>query len=499
MALRHLLSVAVAGSVVFGLVDSAKASMPQKIFRLDHGAIPLGPFAPGQLVYYGGRVLSNVKIVSVSWGSSVDATYMTNLGGFYTAITKSPFIDWMMEYDTLGLTGYVDGLPGSKQHIGRGGYAGEFVLALQHTSSSVNDDDIQTELAYQLGTGGLPAPELDSGGNVNSLYMVDFPSGISMPGACSSFGAYHGTFIYKGLSVPYGVHPNCGYSFDTSTIIHSHELAEAMTDMEVGLNTQAGPCARPLAWGTVAPTGAASYEAGDLCQGTSATIAGYVVQKIWSNYANGCVAEIPICDGVLVAPACRPCTAYDDGAACEGSKPACATQGPSQGQCVQCTSAYPNACVETLTDVCDDPSYTCVGCLANKDCGGASPVCDLTKKTCRPCAADNDCDKGTVCDRSSDGAQGHCVQCTSDVQCPAGGKCDPATHACLPPPAPDAGGPPDAGIADQPPPAADTGCACDIASPASGTKQAMLALVAVTLIVRRRRRPTLGWASGCRR
>ena len=54
------------------------------------------------------------------------------------------------------------------------------------------------------------------------------------------------------------------------------------------------------AWTTLAQTAWASSETGDLCEGTSDKVAGYTVQKIWSNYAQGCVSHIPICDGVLV-------------------------------------------------------------------------------------------------------------------------------------------------------------------------------------------------------
>lgn len=452
----------------------------------------------GNLKYYGGRVISNVNIVEVSWGSSVDPMYMTNLQGFYTAIVTSPFIDWMTEYDTIGLSGFSDLQPGSNQHIGRGTFGGNIVITPSNGSTSLNDTDIQAELIAQLTKAALPAPTVDSGGNVNSLYMIDFPTGttITLVGlqSCSSFGAYHGTVKYNGMSVPYGVHPSCGYSFNTSTIIHSHELAESITDTEVGLveyNTT-NPSARPLAWVTLASTAWASDEAGNLCEGTNAMVAGYYVQKIWSNYAQACVAEIPICDGVLVPPACRPCNAYDDGSACMN---ACATSGSKAGQCVACTSKYAKACTG-MTPVCDDATYTCVGCMTNADCKGGTPTCDATSHTCRACATDGDCASadagadasadagaGGVCDVSMDTSHGQCVACNADAQCKADEQC--TSHTCVPR-VPEAG--PDGPGDMEPAVNVSSGCGCEIAGPRDSRGLLWGVPLLGALALRRRRR-----------
>jgi MYXO-CTERM domain-containing protein len=464
----------------------------QAIFRLDHGKLPTAPLA-GDLKYYGGRVISNVKIVEVAWGSSVDSNYMTQLQGFYTAIVTSPFVDWMTEYDTIGLDGFADLQPGSNQHIGRGSFVGSYVITPQNGSTTLTDADIQTELASQIASNALPAPALDSGGNVDSLYMIDFPAGTSITllslQSCSAFGAYHFTITYQGKSVPYGVHPNCGYSFDTSTIIHSHELAEAMTDTEVGLveTNTTDPSARPLAWVTLAATAWDSLEVADLCQGTSATVAGYKVQKVWSNYAQACVAEIPICDGVLVPPACRPCNDFDSGNACPG---ACATSGTKSGQCVTCTSKHPDACTGA-TPVCDDATYTCVGCVTSADCTTpATPVCDATSQTCRACQSDAECGGGGdagppgVCDLSADGQQGQCVACNADAQCKTDEQC--TAHACVPKPPLDAGAEAEAGDNDGGPPPS-TGCSCRVER--APTRSPLGLLLAALALVARRRRP----------
>jgi hypothetical protein len=446
---------------LFPAVASAQPIFP--------GKLPGSPLT-SDVKYFGGRVISNVKIIEVSWGSSVDSNYMTQLQGFYTAIVTSPFIDWMTEYDTIGLNSFTDLKPGTNQHIGRGTFGSNIVITPTNKSTTLTDQDIQTELMAQLASNALPAPAVDSGGNVNSIYMVDFPQGttITLVGlqSCSSFGAYHGTFTYQNNSVPYGVHPYCGYSFNTSTLIHSHELAEAITDMEVGLveyNTT-NLCARPLAWTTLASTAWASEETGDLCEGTSDTVATYTVQKIWSNYAQACVSHIPICDGVLVPPACRPCNAFDSGQACTN---ACALSGTKQGQCVTCTSKYPAACTGT-TPVCDDASYTCVACVENKDCTDPTkPICESSTHTCRGCTSDADCgggDAGTdagasqVCDVPS----GKCVACNTDAQCKTNETC--TAHACVPKIV-DAGA--DANDAGDNEGQTNSGCSCDT----TGSKQ----------------------------
>ena len=78
--------------------------------------------------------------------------------------------------------------------------------------------------------------------------------------------------------------PDCGYSFDTTTIISSHELAEAVTD---AFPTPGSHPKYPQAWNT-----SAGSEAGDLCEGTSGTLAAgktsYQVQQIYSNKRAGC-------------------------------------------------------------------------------------------------------------------------------------------------------------------------------------------------------------------
>ena len=442
-----------------------------------------------KLKYYGGNVISNVEVVAVFWTANVKQATQQQIGPFYTAITQSAYFDWLAEYDTLAMNGYADGLFGSNQHIGRGTFAGTKTIVPINTKTALTDAEVAAELVLQIQANNLPQPKLDAQGHVDTLYMIDFPPGydVLLEGwhACQQYGAYHFTATLNGKSVPYGVHPDCGYAWDTATAIHSHELIEAVTDPEVGLVDQKAATARPIAWVTLAPTSWDSLEIADVCQSQGyLKVAGYTVAKQWSNFAAACVVSIPICDGVMVQPACRPCNLFDSGNACSGAASACATSGPKQGQCVTCTSAHRNACTGA-TPVCDDATYTCVGCVKSADCTTASaPVCETTTKTCRPCAKDDECSVGKVCVPADAGAaSGQCVECTSDAQCGAK-KCDLATHACFAPAAPDAG----TGDGGTGAPSEDSGCACTAGAGASSASGAWLfGLAAVAAAIRRRR------------
>ena len=252
------------------------------------------------LNYYGGKVISNVQVAVVFWTANVDFTTQNQIKGFYSTINNSPYLDMLSEYNTVGLTGFVDGLPGSNQTIGRGIAIGPYTITPAiNTTTTVDDNDIQAELQAQITAGHLPAPATDGGGNVNTLYMVYFPAGytVTLQGfaSCSQFCGYHGTYVNNNLSIPYGVLPDLGSggcrfgcgggtTFQNLTSVSSHELAESITDTEVGL---ANDYVRPLAWYDPPPDNA---EIGDLCNHQHANISGYIVQKEWSNAMNACFA-----------------------------------------------------------------------------------------------------------------------------------------------------------------------------------------------------------------
>ena len=246
--------------------------------------------------YYGGRVISNVQVVAVLWGSGVNVQIRSGIGPFYQTITASPYIDWLSEYDTTGT---------AAQTIGRGTFSTLVTITPSTTSTSLQDSDISAELIHQIQSSKLPAPTTDAAGNVNTVYMVELPPGISVTAngkrSCVTGGlcAYHGTATMAGTDIYYGVFPDiypgcaasCGsnvVTFSNVTARHSEQLGSMITDPEVGLATSLGP---PMGWN--GPSG----EIGPICSNGSTTedanISGYVVQKLWSNALNACIATNP--------------------------------------------------------------------------------------------------------------------------------------------------------------------------------------------------------------
>ncbi len=267
------------------------------------GSAPAG----AHLTYYGGRVISNVQVVQVLYGGSqsqyasyVWSTSSPSMATFYGGVGNSAYFDWLTEYNTT-LSG------GTNQTIGRGTFLNQKIItpSSANNGSTIDDSQIQSELTAQLNAGHLPAPTTDAAGNVNTIYMIQFPHGktITMGGSSScqagGFCAYHGTLALNGQHLYYGVLPDmqsgsgcdtgCGSDpspFNNQTSVASHELIEAVTDAEVGLATSNGP---PLAW-----YDQTNGEIGDICNGQQGTIVGgdgvtYTVQQEFSNVANNCI------------------------------------------------------------------------------------------------------------------------------------------------------------------------------------------------------------------
>lgn len=251
--------------------------------RLHNGVIR--NFAPFQ--YWGGPVLSNVKLVMVQWGVSTGsnfAPYITSnqLSTFYTEIVRNSWIDWLSEYNT------------NTQHIGRGTFSGKYVITPSHTYTvDISDTFIETELLAQIALGHLPANDN------NTLYMLHFPKGLTVSAfgmlSCVDFCAYHGTVVpglYYAVMPDFSLSSGCSFGCGISTefnnvcAVSSHEIAEAITDPEVGLAYDFVP---PLAW--YSPI---YGEVADPCSGlqgsfTTSNGTRYAVQKIGSNLARNCM------------------------------------------------------------------------------------------------------------------------------------------------------------------------------------------------------------------
>lgn len=262
-------------------------------YRDPNAAHPYTAPAGAHLTYYGGKVIQNVKVVQVLYGSGTYISQLTGtqMGSFYQQSAGGGVWDWLSEYNTSS----------PAQAIGRGSFLSKVQITptAAHNGTTIADSSVQAEIAAQIQSGVLPAPDN------NTIYMVDFPAGKtetdpSGAKSCVSGGfcAYHGTFKIGTQNVYYGVLPDmssssgcatgCGSSttFNNQTSVASHELIEAVTDAEVGLATVVGA---PLAWYDTT-----NGEIGDICNGQQGTFVGgdgvtYTIQKEFSNQQSDCI------------------------------------------------------------------------------------------------------------------------------------------------------------------------------------------------------------------
>ncbi len=367
--------------------------------------------------YYGGNVVSNARVVQVSWGSTVPAATQTGLQAFYPAILNSPYLDWVSEYSTVGLNGFGDGLPGSNQRMGRGTYGGLYTITPALTGATLAYADIEAELVAQISAGHLPAPTFDWQGIANTVYMVDFPPGVTIDYqgnlSCQIFCSIAATLTIGGKHVGVGLIPDvttgpcatgCGNgstSFDVVTQIHSYELLDVITSAELPLATNV---TRPIGWYADQVGGIA-----DACSAKGAQVAGYWVEKGWSIRENNCIVQsssaLGVCDGSTTV--CRQCSAADNGqpSGCTGAHAACETDGanPAFGECVACATSA--------------------------NCSGTTPVCnkaDAGNDTCRACTADAECTGNT--------AGPHCLSTGACGAAPGGSSGGGCTSAGQPEP-----------------------------------------------------------------
>jgi hypothetical protein len=281
--------------------------------RRPKGANARGAVVPAcsspKLSYFDGPLLSNAQVVPVFWNSNVDSEVQANLPQFYADATVSSWYNVLIEYSSVG---------GTNQSIGPGTAVGGIVLTPSKCPAStltrcvLSDPDIQNELVSQITAGNLPVPKSDPNGNDSTLYMIHFPANVVVSAfgltSCVDFCAYHNTGLYNSDPLPYGVmmdeytsacSTGCGgnsTALENTTDTASHELAESVTDTDIGLDTQSG-YAYPAGWGD---NNNNCGEIGDICDsggaGDTITVSGrsWIVQEIWSNYENSCTSSTPL-------------------------------------------------------------------------------------------------------------------------------------------------------------------------------------------------------------
>jgi len=239
----------------------------------------------------------------VLWGEGVDAETVAKAPDFLAAVSNDDWMDWLDEYDTsLAVeAGRLTGMPGTGQLIGRGTFAGVKRIAPTASGPDLVDAAIGVELRRQIATGSLPAPDADT------VYALFFPPGISIAAAsgqrtCVELCGFHGTatsddgrglyyLVIPDHRAPDTVHGGgcdfgCGAldPFGNLSVTTSHELAEALTNPEVG---RAPTNDAPLAW-----YDEVNAEIGDVCSGVSLLAApdggSFAVQHLYSRRSGLC-------------------------------------------------------------------------------------------------------------------------------------------------------------------------------------------------------------------
>jgi hypothetical protein len=96
------------------------------------GAAKAAAPAGAHLTYYGGRVVSNLHVIQVLWGSGTagggNGQYLTqvlntttpSIATFYQQVLNSAYVDWLTEYNTDIID--FGGTQGTNQIIGRGSF-----------------------------------------------------------------------------------------------------------------------------------------------------------------------------------------------------------------------------------------------------------------------------------------------------------------------------------------------------------------------------------------
>lgn len=227
--------------------------------------------------YNNGALVQNARVTSVVWGSSVNASVVATMPGFYRDLLTSPFIDWLSEYSAGGQT------------IGRGSFWQTVVTTPHNTGTSLSDGDVQAELAWQMDHALVPYPSPDG----NDVYVILLPPGVCAGETCPPTNAcgYHESFTHAG-TVRYVVtrdlsSDGCAGGVDNTPVNQvmdtvSHELVETITDPDPWNGWVGGGC-----------------EIGDICESLddvhlhTPEIAdkSYIVQPSWSNAAGACIAQ----------------------------------------------------------------------------------------------------------------------------------------------------------------------------------------------------------------
>jgi hypothetical protein len=190
------------------------------------------------VTYHGGALLPHVEVqglyVGNQWSSNPTLHSQTGyLEGFLSNIVDST---------------YMDALTNAGYGVGRGSASGgKISLAALASGSTLNDSTLRSWLGAYAGNGTLKPPD------ANRLYVCFIEPNVIMRASDGStsvggFRGYHGAFSspsgvirYAVMAYPRGTVHNSSVSFlsdiDSITKTASHEIAEAVTDPNIGYST----------------------------------------------------------------------------------------------------------------------------------------------------------------------------------------------------------------------------------------------------------------------
>jgi hypothetical protein len=226
------------------------------------------------LTYRGGRLIEQVKVATLFWGSSWKSSSLTGyFNSFFPALfADARFMANLAQYSAGGYT------------IGNGSFA-TTDTDTQDPPSKVTDAQIRSEIRAQIAAGNLPKPDADT------VYFVFTPPGAVVydslgNNSVTDFASYH-DYVFGSSGFAYAVIPYDDTLQDPRfmTLYASHELAEMVTDPEPYDNT--------LGWyddnygeiGDIPPT---LYDAnqininGLVDQLNASDGTPFLVQKVWS-------------------------------------------------------------------------------------------------------------------------------------------------------------------------------------------------------------------------
>ncbi len=239
----------------------------------NHGIYPAPHPQIPDMRYFGGRVIKNPSLVTVTF-AGMDPVIRDYVRDFDDKITQSAWWKTVM-------SGYaVDTGSG-------GGYA---ELPDVFSGMNTSDAEVKSYIAAQITAGKLPFPT-DS-----TMYLLYIPFAALIDldpsnQSCRQFGGYHGSgevvtdggakrYIFAILNDCRGPGGTTQQLMDDATYVSSHEIAEAATDPDINTNEPGGwymPAGND-AWVTSRSGG----ENADLCNGLGWKEPPWTVTRVWN-------------------------------------------------------------------------------------------------------------------------------------------------------------------------------------------------------------------------